>query len=109
MKKLILASLLAMSSVANASYYSGNQLFNKMTSADTVDKMFALGYIAGVHDAMEGVAVCAPQGVTLGQLSDVVLKKLRSIPEHRHNSADSLVFMALSEAFPCKNKKKSNL
>lgn len=109
MKRLLVASLLAVSSVANATYYTGNELFNKLTSKDTIDKMFALGYIAGVHDAMEGVAVCAPQGVTLGQLNDVVLRKLRAIPEHRHNSADSLIFAALSEAFPCKNKKKSNL
>lgn len=109
MKKLLIVGLFAVSSVANAAYYTGNELFNKMTSKDTIDKMFALGYIAGVHDAIENVAVCAPQGVTLGQLGDVVLKKLRSIPEHRHNSADSLVFVALTEAFPCKNKKKSTL
>ena len=109
MKRFLITSLIAVSSVANAAYYSGNELYAKLTSKETSDRIMGLGYIAGVHDVMEGNAICAPQGVTLGQLGDVVLKKLRSIPEHRHNSADSLVFVALTEAFPCKNKKKSTL
>ena len=107
MKKILAASLIFVSSMASAAYYSGNDLYNKLNSKDTADRIMALGYIAGVHDVIEGTAVCTPQGVTLGQLGDIVLRKLLAVPEQRHHAADMIVFVALSESFPCKAKKKT--
>ena len=105
MKKLLLASLLVSAS-AHATYFSGNDILNKLTSEGS-DRALALGYVAGIHDALENVAVCSPNGVTLGQLRDIVIRKLRSVPEKRHMAADLFIFQALTEAFPCKNKKNT--
>lgn len=104
MKRFLIAGLLVSSS-ASATMYSGNDIYNKMTSESSTDRVLVLGYIAGIYDAMEGVAFCPKNGVTLGQMNDIVLKKLRAMPESRHLPADNFVFVSLSEAFPCPKKK----
>ena len=104
--KLLIAGLLITSS-ANAAFYSGNDLYNKLISNDSSDRILAMGYISGIHDVFDGSSICTKQGVTLGQLKDVVIKKLADKPEYRHASADNFVFVALSEAFPCPKKKTS--
>ena len=107
MKKLIATSLLVLSSSANAAFLTGNDLLSKLTSETSADRMLAMGYIAGIYDVFEGNAICTGGGVNLGQLKDIVLKKLRAVPELRHEIADNFVYVALTEAFPCKKKKSS--
>ncbi len=41
-------------------------------------------------------------GVTNGQVRDVVVKYLKDHPEERHFLASILAVKALSKAFPCK-------
>jgi hypothetical protein len=63
---------------------------------------YCIGYIVGVHDALVSKGnFCVPDGVTGGQLGDVVKLYLRNHPEGRHLSADELVTAALKEKFPC--------
>jgi len=102
--KLLIAGLLVTSS-ANAAFYSGNDLYNKMISESVAERALTMGYVAGIYDVFEGTAMCAKGNVTLGQLKDIVLKKLVNHPESRHMAADMFVYTALSEAFPCPKKK----
>jgi hypothetical protein len=71
--------------------------------------MFCLGYIDGVADALDkniinGYKACVPDGVTAGQLQDVVVQYLRLNPADRHFLAFGLVADAISKAFPCRRQ-----
>ena len=105
-KKLLIAGLFV-TSTANAAFYTGNDLYNKLTSSDSSDRILGMGYIAGIYDVFDGSSICAKQNVTLGQLKDIVIKKLAEKPEYRHMTADNFVYVALSEAFPCPKKKNT--
>ena len=63
---------------------------------------YCIGYIQGVHDALQPIRViCVPDGITGGQLGDVVKLYIGNHPENRHRSADELVAAALKEKYPC--------
>ena len=63
---------------------------------------YCIGYIQGVHDALQPTRViCVPDRVTGGQLGDVVKLYISNHPENRHRSADELVAAALKEKYPC--------
>jgi hypothetical protein len=104
----LLAAGLALASAhafASNSFYTGNQLYERLTT----NREFAKGYIIGVVDTMDehrhpdyGFKFCLPRNTALGQTVDVVEIFLRNAPQKRHMSADSLVMSALHEAFPCK-------
>jgi len=82
--------------------YTGQELFTKFSS----DRATALAYIAGVADAMSGVAICIPPGqVTLGQMGDMVKQSLDRVPSERHLAADIYVQVTLSNRWPCNNRK----
>jgi hypothetical protein len=99
--------LLAASLSAQAEFFTGNTLYSRMISTDTIEKIMALGFVAGVHDATEGNLHCSGPTVTTGQVRDVVKMFLEKNPSTRDMSATLLVTVALSEAFPCAVKKKS--
>jgi len=65
----------------------------------------AFGYIVGVLDLLSSspdLQRCLPdQGVTKGQVKDVVMKYLRDHPQYRHETAARLVAGAIAEAWPC--------
>lgn len=68
-----------------------------------------LVYVSGVSDTVHFLqsanyfskVYCAPKGVTQGQLAAVFSKYLQDHPAKRHLAAASLVFAALTDAFPC--------
>lgn len=102
--KLAIATLAlasALSTAAAGEFISGNTLLADCRSTSAVARMDCLGYVTGVHDALYGVTICSPQGVTRGQLRDVVVQALASRPEALHRSADRLVGAALAAAWPC--------
>lgn len=108
MKKLLIAMLL-IPSIASAEYFSGNTLHQRLQSTDVIDRMMAMGYILGVSDAFEGTAHCSGQSVTSGQTRDVVKLYLEQNPSVRDLTANIIVMVSLSNAFPCpKTKQKSN-
>jgi hypothetical protein len=45
---------------------------------------------------------CIPDGVTQGQVRDIVVRYLDQNPTIRHGPAQILITMALKESFPCK-------
>jgi hypothetical protein len=106
MKKLI-AILLCAPMLAHASgFVSGNDLLRRMDSQDTIDRLYALGFVLGVHDTLSNEVICAPQGATAGQLRDVVRKHLTSNPETRDLGAATIVMVSLAITYPCAKKPK---
>ena len=100
MKKLIALTLLACT-CAHAEFYNGNDLL-RMMRGSTSDQISAMGYVTGVADALHKVSVCVPNGVTAGQVNDVVKAFLEATPSVRHFSADSVSTAALQAVWPCK-------
>lgn len=115
---LVFAASLA-SGVANAKFFSGQELKDLTREIDKADRgapigddttMVArvsaigsyMGFVAGVSDALDGLAFCIPAGVTLGQAGAVVNKYLKEHPEEWNESGTTLVARALRQAFPCK-------
>lgn len=47
---------------------------------------------------------CVPRTITLGQITDVVLRQLRDHPENRNAEAATLVDNAISKTWPCPDK-----
>ena len=107
MRKLI-AVLLFVPCIASAEFLSGNDLLSRINSDETIQRMFALGYVAGVSDAQQHVFSCPPSGVTNGQVRDVVKSYLEANPGMSHNTAEMSVTNAVNEVLPCANRNKGN-
>jgi len=92
--------------ISDADYINGNQLLEKCTSSSFERKLFCLGYIEAISDAMQhqtinGFKGCVSTEIAAGQLQDVVVDFLRQHAADRHLAAESMVARAVSEAFPC--------
>ena len=95
-----------------SAFRNGNELYEGCTSNNQAKQAYCLGYVAGVIDlqrdaqstdpALIAIKLCVPRGVTLKQVADVVVDYLRRNPKSRHNTAASLVELALMRAWPCK-------
>lgn len=93
----------AVSFNVEAAYQSGNKL--KTDLNDKYGEMFAMGYIVGATEVLRDYKdVCIADGVTQGQLKDVVKKYLDENPESLHEAAYVLVYSALRKVWPCKAK-----
>jgi hypothetical protein len=99
--KRLLAAAMMVPALAHAEFYSGNQVLG-FINGNTTEHLFALGYVMGAADAAWGVYFCPPQGVTAGQVYDMVTKGLNNSPSLRHKSADSLIAVILGAEWPCK-------
>jgi Rap1a immunity proteins len=105
--KRFIAVVFVVPAIAHAEFWSGNDLYTRLTSSDPVSQMLALGYIVGAADATTNVSICPPRGIaTTGQTKDIVYQFLTAHPETRHYSADSLVNFALKQIWPCADKGK---
>lgn len=108
MKKLIfIISLLC--STAHAEFYTGNDLYNKLTSDNAIERMVGLGFVVGVSDTVQGVTHCAPDNITAGQIRDMVRQHLEATPSVRHYAAEVQVRYVLNRAWPCPKKNGSAL
>lgn len=103
MKRLVAAALMV-PAMASAEFISGNELYRDLRSDAAVDRVYALGYIAGVADAGQSASHCIPTTVSLGQIQDMAINYLRKNAEIRNLSADVLLGMMLLERWPCKDK-----
>ena len=100
--------VLCIATPAQATFLTGNKLleFCTKTSAE-VNLNACRGYIIGVIDAFENDQIpteyklCVPKGVDSGQVADVTRNYLTGHPEKRHLTANSLVWNAINEAWPC--------
>jgi hypothetical protein len=110
-----LATLFTAASEGGAArfFYSGQDLHERCGAASGMDRGLCVGYIQGVFDSgtdgppnggtewPSGMTACVPEGVTSGQLTEVVTKWLREHPEDWHFSANSLAANALMATWPC--------
>lgn len=60
-------------------------------------------YVVGVVDTADQIRACLPEGVDIGQMTDVVHLYLKQHPESRQKNASFLVQLALHVAF-CEQK-----
>ncbi|WP_028716316.1 Rap1a/Tai family immunity protein [Paracoccus sp. J39] len=88
-------------------FYTGNELHDLCRS----NRNFVVGYLAGFTDGLwmvdadqntNELNACIPNGVTLGQLADVVCAHLVKFPAARHMPASRLTRGAFNIAFPCR-------
>ena len=105
MKKLLVA-LLMVPAIARAEFWSGNDLYAKLGSAEVTDRIQGLGYVMGIYDAQVHVIFCPPteQGINAGQVKDMVYQYLNVYPGQRHRQAYALVSETFRAVWPCQNK-----
>lgn len=105
MKSLTAALWIALSFSAQAEFWDGNILLERLTSTSTYERGTAMGYVMGVHDTMQGVNHCPASNVQAGQVREMVLNYLNNVPAQRHKTADTIVLQVLRGAFPCTNSR----
>ena len=87
---------------------TGNEL-KRMCDDDALE-LGCLAYIRGALETYqfvgfaseEFVAICYPDGVSTGQITDVVRKYINDTPEDRHLSAYFLAIVAVAEIWRCR-------
>jgi hypothetical protein len=99
MKKVI-AALLFVPTIAHAEFMTGNDLLSDMNGSNS-RQMLALGYVMGVTDTFNTLTVCPPNGITAGQVQDIIRKHLEENPSSRHFTADSIIRNKLEALWPC--------
>ena len=116
MKSVVFLLGLAMAFPASAQTLTGNGLLARC-KAQNHERTWCLGYLHGFQNALviadllglrlrEGTSVsCFPPNVTIGQISDVVVRFLEQNPAIRHENAEWLTLEALSQAFPCPSRR----
>lgn len=105
MKRLTAALWITLSCSAQAEFWDGNMLLERLTSTSVYERGTAMGYVMGVHDTMQGVNHCPSSNVQAGQVREMVLNYLTNVPARRHETGDVLVLHVLKTAFPCSNSR----
>lgn len=106
MKRLVVTALICCSTPAFAqdsvvSYFKdGNQLLQNCDRSSDFDQGICAGYVIGAVDGLSAKVGKIPDGVTIGQMKDVIIKYLVDHPESRNSPAASLVYLAVLEAWP---------
>jgi len=103
MKKILTIALLSVSATVNANWFTGNDLHKHLSGGD-YQRGFVLGMVVGVASAWDGDLFCIPQGVTPGQMQDVVRQFISAKPQDRHESAEMIIAAALINAYRCEKK-----
>ena len=104
---VLIAAAISVSAGAKADFNNGNTLYAEC-APESGRRPYCAGYVAAIADVMRRIPlrgnlmVCGSPEVTLRQMVDVVNRSLAAHPEDRHSSAESLVALALAEAFPCR-------
>jgi hypothetical protein len=74
-------------------------------------RIVCLAYVKGLYDmagylqpASKAGLVCSPEGVTMDQYLDILVKYLRDNPERRQALTAELMWEAASKAYPCSRR-----
>ena len=104
MKKIILACLFVLLfSSPVLSFTNGVELLRDCESEPGVNSGVCYGYIRGIADAgSSNGQYCIPEGVTVKQVKEIVVKFLNKNPEMLNSPTYSLVHGPLLVSFPCK-------
>lgn len=106
---VLIAALIfvTMSEVKASAFKGGIDLLANCEDENSLFKALCDGYIVGISDALSGgsdihgIKACGPDGITTGQVTEIVIEWLRGHPELLHYAAPGLVAEALSKAYPC--------
>ena len=106
-KKLIISSVILLSLYTFPCYGqsifvydSGNYLFKCMQEDyGSKQRNYAMGYIIGVTDTLQGITINIPPEVTKIQIFDTVNNYLLQNPQERHENARVIVLKSLVKAF----------
>lgn len=99
--------------VTAAAFTTGNELLRDCEPTNALS-LHCLGYINGFRLGfgfvmnrwqIEPKEMCIPDGVTNGQIRDVVLQYIRENPQTSHESSQFLILWSLSKAFPCGSRR----
>lgn len=90
-------------------FHMGDSLLEWCRMEESQETLLCIGYLAGVSDALEAIAVsagfpspvCRPRGTTLGALRDEVIEWGTAHPRMQERAGSVLVITALQNAFPC--------
>lgn len=90
--------------------YTGNQILRDCNQGNDWPSGSCFGRIIGSVDGFRvkaaldktGLPFCIPEGVTNGQVVDIVVRWVRDQPAKRHYNYEVITGLALKEAFPCK-------
>lgn len=105
---LLLASTAISPSAWSQEIVTGKGFLARCSGATEWQRIACLSYVMGLHD-MAGYLkptdkfglVCAPQGVTIIQYHDILLKYLLDHPERGQKLSAELLWEAAAHAFPC--------
>jgi hypothetical protein len=83
---------------------TGNDFLAMCETEEPLKRVFCTGYVVGIVGLLgDQRLICLPPSVTGKQLRYVALKYLRDNPKISHQASASLIGIALTDAFPCKN------
>jgi hypothetical protein len=109
---LAVVALFTMACAAQAD--TGNELKSYCTGRSGFDSGRCHGYISGVVEwqliiaaaqRMAPIKYCLPEGVTYGQIVDIVKKFMADNPDKTHWEASVIIHNAVLNAFPCATPK----
>ena len=103
LKSLVAATLLSVSTLANAEFVDGNLLLSRMLGNET-DQVYALAYTIGVADSIMNTMWCPSANMKSLEVLELTKAVLIASPTKRHLSGDVFVLAALKGAYPCANK-----
>ena len=105
MKKVLIPAALAIASLSACSQvFTGADLLERLSAKPP--SQVAVGYIAGVVDAIEGILFCAPEGITVGQTAGLIYSVLESSPQARNLPAAAVIAAVLSRQWPCERRQQ---
>lgn len=96
------AVLLLMSSSASAQVLTGNQWLARYQGAEALDRIYSFAYVGGAIDG--GGKFCAPQNVTVGQISEMTARLIINMVADRHLPAAWFVNAVGEATWPCKQQ-----
>jgi hypothetical protein len=94
--------------MAHAEFMDGNQLLNDLRG-DSHDRMFAMGYVVGIADAIRSISFCPQSNVNAGQLRDMVRNYLDNTPAVQHLTGDVIVSHVLKTTWPCAQRRGNGI
>lgn len=110
MKKIV-ATLTALTfcASAQAEFFSGNDIHQRLSDSDPFVRGLAAGFVAGVFDVGQRVWHCAPNTVSVGQVRDLAKAYLENSPGIRHQPAEKLMRELHEAAWPCPKSSRNQL
>lgn len=100
-KLVVFLTFCLLSFSSQAQMLSGNDLHHTLNSDLKVDKALSLGFVVGVYDTLQGFNHCAPNGVTAGQIRDMVKQFLEDGPSIRDMPANEIILAVFKDTWPC--------